>query len=137
MPIEPYLFFEGRCEEAINFYRTALGAEVEMAMRYKDSPEPCASGTTPPGDKIMHASIKIGDSRILLSDGHAKGAPSFQGFGLSLPVKTESDADRTFNALSSGGKVQLPLTKTFFSPRFGMVSDKFGVLWMVMVPQQS
>ena len=133
MKIEPYLFFEGRCEEAIEFYRTALGAEVQMKMRYKDSPEPCPSGITPPGDKIMHASLRIGDTVVMASDGDCKGPKSFQGFALSVSVPNEAAADRAFNALSAGGNVIMPPGKTFFSPRFGMVTDRFGVTWMVIV----
>lgn len=137
MPIQPYLFFNGRCEEALDFYRRALGAEVGMLMRFRDSPEPPQPGMVPPGseDKIMHTSFRIGDSEIMASDGCADGKPFFQGFALSLPARDESDADRKFQALSDGGQVQMPLAKTFFSPRFGMVADRFGVTWIVIVPQ--
>jgi PhnB protein len=130
--VQPYLFFEGRCDEAIAFYRGALGAEVTMLMRYKDSPDPAAArhGTA---DKVMHASLHIGDSRVLVSDGRCGGHPSFHGFSLSLTVADEAEADRRFVALADGGQVQMPLAKTFFSPRFGMVSDRFGVLWIVYV----
>lgn len=131
MPIEPYLFFEGRCEEALEFYRRALGAEVEMLMRYKDSPEPI-QGKAPPPDKVMHASFRVGDARVMASDGFASGKPSFQGFALSLPVKSDADAERVFGALAEGGQVKMPLTKTFFAKRFGMVADRFGVTWMVI-----
>ena len=132
MQVQPYLFFDGRCEEAIAFYRRALGAEVEMLMRFKDAPEP---GMTPPGsaDKVMHASLKIGGSMVLASDGQCGGKPSFQGFSLSLTVATETEADRSFAALSDGGQVHMPLGKTFFSSRFGMLADRFGVGWMVYV----
>jgi PhnB protein len=138
MPIQPYLFFNGRCEEAIDFYKKALGAEVTMLMRFKDSPEPPPPGAVPPGHetKVMHASFRIGDSEIMASDGCSDGtAPAFQGFSLSLPARDEAEADRFFAALSEGGKVEMPLGKTFFSPRFGMVADRFGVNWMVIVPQ--
>ena len=132
MQIQPYLFFEGRCEEAIEFYRRTLGAEVTMLMRYKDSPEPAMN---PPdaGDKVMHASFRIGDSTVMASDGRCQGQPSFQGFSLSLTVSDEAEADRMFAALADGGQVQMPLAKTFFSPRFGMVADRFGVPWMIIV----
>jgi len=133
MHVQPYLFFDGRCEEAIEFYRSALGAKVEMFMRFKESPEPCASGTTPPGDKVMHASFRIGDSTIMASDGHCTNKPSFQGFSLSITASSEAEADRLFAALAEGGQVLQPLTKTFFSPRFGMVADRFGVSWMLVV----
>jgi len=137
MPIQPYLFFDGRCEEALDFYKRALGAEVTMLMRFKDSPEPPRADCVQPGnlDKVMHASIRIGDSEIMASDGNCQGKPSFQGFGLSLPAKDEAQANKFFTALSDGGQVQQPLTKTFFSPSFGMVADRFGVSWMVIVPQ--
>ena len=130
--LQPYLFFEGRCEEAIEFYRRALGAEVLALHRYKDSPDPamCLPGA---GDKVMHASLRIGESTVMASDGQCQASPSFRGFALSLTAASESDADRLFAALSDGGQVQMPLTKTFFSPRFGMVADRFGVSWMVYV----
>ena len=136
MPIEPYLFFEGRAEEAIEFYRKALGAEVSMLMRNKESPEPAPPGTLPPGseNKIMHANIRIGDANVMISDGHCSGRTNFQGFALSLAARDEAEAERWFSALTDGGHMRMPLTKTFFSPKFGMVEDRFGVVWMVMVP---
>jgi PhnB protein len=135
MTIQPYLFFDGRAEEAIDFYRRTVGAQVEMMLRFKDSPEPCPEGMVPPGseNKVMHACVKIGDSAVMLSDGNCKGQPAFQGFSLSLTVANAAEADRAFAALGDGGQVQMPLNKTFFSPRFGMVADKFGVSWMVYV----
>jgi PhnB protein len=139
MPIQPYLFFDGRCEEAINFYRNNLGAEVTMLMRFKDSPEPPQPGSCGPndGDKVMHASLRVGDTTILASDGRCEGRPTFQGFALSFTVPNEAQADRLFNALSAGGQIQMPLAKTFFSPRFGMVADRFGVSWMIYVTPAS
>jgi PhnB protein len=133
--VQPYLFFDGRCEEAIEFYRRALGAEVIMQMRFKDSPEPPQPGCVAPGseDKIMHATIRIGETTLMASDGRCTGKPSFQGFALSLTAPTETEADRLFAALAEGGQVQMPLAKTFFSARFGMVADRFGVAWMVIV----
>jgi PhnB protein len=133
--IEPYLFFNGSCEEAIEFYSKALGAEVEMAIRYKETPEPPAPGTIPPGfeNKIMHASFRIGQTTLMASDGSSADKASFQGFSLSLSVPSEKEADRIFAALADGGQVKLPLTKTFFSPRFGMLEDRFGVGWMISV----
>jgi PhnB protein len=135
MQIQPYLFFEGRCEEAIEFYKKALGAEVTMLMRYKDSPEPPKPGMIPPGseNKVMHSSLRIGEATVMASDGRCQGRTSFQGFSLCLTVRNEAEADRAFAALADGGKVQSPMTKTFFSPRFGMVADRFGVSWMVYV----
>ncbi len=135
MLVQPYLFLDGRCEEAIEFYRKALGAEVEMLMRFKDSPEPTPPGMVPPGseNKVMHSCLRIGDTRVMASDGRCLGKPNFQGFSLSLTVPNAAEADRVFAALGDGGQVQMPLNKTFFSPRFGMVADRFGVCWMVIV----
>jgi PhnB protein len=132
MQLQPYLFFDGRCEEAIEFYKKAVGADVTMLMRFKDSPEP---PMVPPGseEKVMHARIRIGEGVVLMSDGRCGGAPKFDGFGLSLTVKTDAEAEKLFKALGEGGQVQMPLTKTFFSSRFGMVADRFGVSWMVYV----
>ena len=130
MQIQPYLFFDGRCEEAIEFYRRALGAEVSMLMRFKESPEP-ASIPAGSGDKVMHASFRIGETTVLASDGHCLGRPDFQGFSLSLTVPDDAQAEKLYTALADGGKVQMPLAKTFFSSRFGMVADRFGVSWMV------
>jgi PhnB protein len=135
MQVQPYLFFDGRCEEAIEFYRKTLGAEVTMLMRFKDSPEPHEPGMVPPGseNKVMHASFRIGDTTVMASDGQCVGKPSFQGFSLSLTVLNDAEAERLFAALADSGKVQMPLTKTFFSSRFGMVADRFGVAWMIIV----
>ena len=135
MQIQPYLFFEGRAEEAIEFYMKALGAKVEMLMRFKDSPEPHAPGMVPPGaeNKVMHASFRIGDSVVLASDCHAAGKPTFQGFSLSLTLSSDAEAQKRFAALADGGQVQMPLTKTFFATSFGVVADRFGVSWMVYV----
>ena len=131
----PYLFFNGRAEEAIRFYESALGAEVETLLRVKDSPDPPPPGTYPPGsaDKVMHACVKIGGQAVMASDGCTFGGTDFRGFSLSLSVSDAAEADRAFNALAQGGTVQMPLGKTFFSPRFGMVTDRFGVQWMVNV----
>ena len=136
MAIEPYLFFNGRCEEAIEFYKKALGAEVLMLMRYKESPEPTPPGMVPPGweNKVMHTTLRIGNASVMASDGCSEG-PNFQGFSLSLSVANAAEAERAFTALSDGGQVQMPLGKTFWSPCFGMVTDRFGVGWMVSVAQ--
>jgi PhnB protein len=130
MQIQPYLFYNGRCEEAIDFYRAAVGAEVKMLMRFKDSPDPASHGVA---EKVMHASLRIGDTTVLCSDGRCGGQLSFQGFALSLTVADDAEADRLFAALGDGGQVQMPLTKTFFSSKFGMVADRFGVSWMIYV----
>ena len=135
MVVQPYLFFDGRCEEALDFYRDALGAEITMLMRYQDAPDPPPPGMVAPGseNKVMHASFRIGETTVMASDGRCQGQPEFRGFSLSLTAADEAEADRTFAALAEGGQVQMPLGKTFFSPRFGMVADRFSVSWMVIV----
>ena len=135
MPIQPYLFFEGRTEEAVAFYQKALGAEVEMLMRYKESPDPPPPGMIPPGseNKIMHSSFRIGETVVMASDGDCSGKQSFGGFALSITPQDEAEAGRMFAALADGGQVRMPLGKTFWSPCFGMVVDRFGVFWMVNV----
>jgi PhnB protein len=137
MQVQPYLFLDGRCEEAIEFYKKTLGAKVEMMMRFKESPDPMPPGMIPPGseNKIMHSALKIGDTTVMASDGRCQGKPAFQGFSLSITAKNEAEADKLFAALGDGGQVQMPMNKTFFSPRFGMVADRFGVGWMVIVAQ--
>ena len=132
--VQPYLFFGGRCEEALEFYRAAVGAQVEMVMKFKDSPEPPPPGKIAPGfeNKVMHASFRIGGSTLMGSDGCQEGS-KFDGFSLSLSVPTEAEADRAFAALAEGGEVKMPLSKTFWSPRFGMLTDRFGLGWMVSV----
>jgi len=137
MRVQPYLFFDGRCEEALEFYRSKLGAEDVMLMRFKESPEPSQPGMVPPGaeDKVMHGSFRIGETTVMASDGRCMGQPNFQGFALTISVANEAEADRLFNALADGGQVQMPLAKTFFSSRFGMVADRFGVGWMVIVAE--
>jgi PhnB protein len=134
MQVQPYLFFDGRCEEALDFYAKTLGAKIGMLMRFSDSPEP---GMIPPGQerKIMHGTLQIGQSVLMVSDGRCGSAPKFEGISMSLTVADASEADRVFAGLSDGGKVQMPLTKTFFSDRFGMVADRFGVSWMILVEQ--
>ena len=129
--VQPYLFFDGKCEEALEFYKGAVGAKVEMLMRFKENPEP---GHMPPnsGEKVMHAAFRVGDTQVLASDGMCAGAPSFQGFGLTLNAKDDAEAEKLFAAVGKGGKVQQPLVKTFFASKFGMVADKFGIMWMVI-----
>jgi PhnB protein len=131
MPVTPYLFLDGRCEEAIEFYKKNLGAKVEMMMRFKEGPP---EHKAPPGteNKIMHACITVNGAPVMLSDGMAKNAPEFKGFSLSLDAKEAADGKRMFEALSQGGQVQMPLQETFFAKSFGMVADKFGVGWMVI-----
>ena len=135
MPVTPYLIFNGRCEEALGFYEKAIGAEVDALMRFKDSPEPPPPGCAPvDADKIMHSSFKVGGTTIMATDGMTpNGGPKFEGFTLTIHAKDETEADRLFAALSQGGQVQMPLGKTFFAKRFGMVADKFGVSWMLIV----
>jgi PhnB protein len=136
MHVQPYLNFNGRAKEAIDFYRKALGAEVQMLMHFKDCPEPQQGMITPENkDKVMHAALKIGDTTVFASDGRCTGGSNFQGISLSLQAKDEAEADRLFGALADGGQVQMPLAKTFFSPSFGMLADRFGVNWMVIAGQ--
>jgi PhnB protein len=131
--VQPYLFFGGRCEEAIEFYRKALGAEVVMLSRFKDAPEQQPGMPDCFEEKIMHASLRIGEAMIMASDGQCAGQPNFEGFSLSITVPDEGEADRVFAALSEGGLVTMALEKTFWAPKFGMLQDKFGVGWMVSV----
>jgi PhnB protein len=131
MYVQSYLNFDGRCEEALEFYKKAVGAKVDMMMRCKEGPEP---EKVTPGleDKILHSSFKVGDTLIMATDGYNKNNPSFNGISLALTVANESEAKKVFDALSSGGETRMPLTKTFFSPAFGMLADKFGVPWMIV-----
>ena len=133
--ITPYLFFSGRCDEALDFYKNGLGAKIETIMRFSESPE-----ATPPGmlqagfeNKVMHASFFVGGVRMMASDG-CDDKSKFDGFRLAIGVPTEAEAHKAFNALSDGGRIEMPLTKTFWSPCYGMATDKFNVGWMVMVP---
>ncbi len=134
MKVEPYLSFEGRCQEAIDFYKKVLGAKVEMVMHFKDAPEGQPSGTCPPemANKVMHASMKIGDSVVMATDGHCTGKSNFTGTSLTITASSDAEAEKVFAALGDGGKVSMPMAKTFFASRFGMVSDRFGVPWMVI-----
>jgi PhnB protein len=138
MRIEPYLFFQGRAEEAIGFYKNAVGAEVVMTMRFKDNPDAGGAGCPPTspemGEKIMHSTLRIGTSQLMVSDGQCQGKANFDGFSLSLSATNPAEAERFFKALGNGGQIIMPLGKTFFSPAFGMVQDRFGVNWMVIVP---
>jgi PhnB protein len=129
MQVQPYLHFNGCCEEAIEFYRRVLGAEVIFLMRFKDSPEPAMA---PPGseNKVMHATFHVGGATVMASD---CGPPKFEGFALSITLPGEDQAQRLFAAMSEGGQVTMPLNKTFFSPAFGMLTDRFGVPWMIHV----
>ena len=132
MKVQPYLMFNGRCEEAINFYKAELGAEVLALMRFKENPPP--PDKVPPNwdNKVMHSCFKIGETEIMASDGDCADKTAFGGVRLSIQVKNEAEAARAFNGLSKGGTVKMPLGKTFFSPSFGMVNDRFGVSWMVV-----
>ncbi|MPZ55099.1 MAG: VOC family protein [Rhizobiales bacterium] len=131
MKVQPYLFFDGRCEDALDFYRSKLGAEVTALMRFKEAPDPnmCAPGSA---EKVMHSEFRIGDTTVMASDGHCQGKPKFDGFSLTLSVANDAEAERLFGTLADGGQVQMPLEKTFFASRFGMVADRFGVGWMVI-----
>ena len=131
--VHPYLFFGGRCDEAIEFYRATLGAEVVMLSRFKESPEPQPGLPECFGDKVMHASIRIGDTMLMASDGRCEGEANFEGFSLSVTVPDEAEATRVFAELSEGGLVTMPLAKTFWADKFGVLQDRFGVGWMVSV----
>src|SRR2546426_1923640 len=111
MTIQPYLFFDGQCEEALEFYKSAIGAKVDMMMRFSEAPEKPPAGTMPSGseNKVMHAAFKVGDTQILASDGHCQGKPSFQGFGMALNAANDAEAAKLFNAVGKGGQVQQPL----------------------------
>lgn len=140
MQAQPYLFFDGRCEEALDFYGKAIGAEIDGLMRFADAPDAeatCEEMNLPPGSerKVMHAAFRVGETTVMASDGMCAGKPDFQGFALSLDARDKAEAERLFAALGDGGQVQMPLGATFFSPAFGMVTDRFGVTWMVIVPE--
>ena len=135
MQVQPYLFFDGRCEEALTFYSQALGAQVTALMRYRESPEPPPPGNALAGDKIMHANLQIGETQIMASDGQRPGEGLFKGFSLSITAATDAQARRLFDALADGGHIQMPFGPTFFAAAFGMVADRFGVGWMVIVPR--
>jgi PhnB protein len=136
MNVQPYLFFEGRCEEALDFYTKALGTKVDMLMRNREAPEPPPPGMLPAGseNKVMHAQFKVGDTDVMVSDGRCSGTPRFDGFSLSITCADEADARRKFDAMAEGGQVTMPIGRTFWSPCFGMLKDKFGVGWMITVP---
>lgn len=139
MQVQPYLNFDGRCEEAIEFYKKMLGAHVEMLMRYKDAPEDdsmaegCRGGAMDP-DKVMHVCMRIGESTVMAAD--VPGSPTFQGFSLTLNLTDKAQADRVFTALGEGGQILMPLAPTFFASSFGMVADRFGVSWAIVVPPE-
>ena len=139
MKVQPYVFFDGKCEEALEFYKRAVGAQVNALMRFKEAPpmpqqpgEGCAGGPAPDPNKVMHAEFTVGDAVILASDGECKGKPAFQGFSLTITANSDAEAEKLFGALGKGGQVMAPLMETFFASRFGMLADKFGVNWMVL-----
>lgn len=139
MKVQSYLFFNGRCEEALEFYRTQVGAEVTMKMRFSESPEPPSPEMCGPGseDKIMHSEFKIGETLLMASDGNASGSPEFKGISLALSAPNQTEAKRLFTALSEGGQIQMPMTKTFFASAFGVLADRFGVSWMVLADPET
>lgn len=136
MQVQPYLYFDGRTEEALKFYEAKLGAKIEVMMRFSDAPPGAMQGSPgapPPADKVMHANFRIGDTQIMASDGMCGGHSEFKGISMTITVEEEAEAERLFAAISSdGGKVTMPMSKTFFAGRFGMAADKFGVNWMVL-----
>jgi PhnB protein len=133
MNVQPYLFFEGRAEEALDFYTKALGTKPTMVMRYREAPDAPPPGKLPPGseNKVMHASFRVGDTEVMMSDGFCAGTPKFAGFSLSITAPDEATARRYFDAMAAGGQVTMPLGQTFWSPLFGMLTDRFGVGWMI------
>lgn len=144
MRVQPYLSFEGRAEEALDFYTKAVGAQVNVKMRFKEAPpmeasdQGCGDMGAPPantGEKIMHSEFKIGDSLIMASDGFCSGKANFAGVSLAIQAKDDAEAKRIFDGLATGGQVQQPLIKTFFATSFGVLADKFGVSWMVVAPE--
>lgn len=134
--IQPYLFFRGRCEEAIEYYKKVLGAEVLMMMRFGDNPDQPGCDVVPAefANRIMHASLRIAGTDVMMSDGMKSGPLDFECMSLSLAVWVEAECDRIYNALAADGTVQMPIGPTFFAKRFGAVADKFGVSWMIIVP---
>ena len=136
MNVQPYLSFEGRAQEAIDFYKSALGAKVDVVMHFKDAPPEVQGQISPASkDKIMHAAFRIGDTQVMASDGQCNGKAQFSGITLTLNAASNGEAEKLFNALAQGGKVNMPISETFFAHRFGMVADKFGVGWMVLHPK--
>jgi len=132
--VNNYLFFSGRCEEALNFYQQHLGAKINFIMRFNESPDPVPEDMLQEGfeNKIMHADFSLGDVNVFASDG-CNDASSFSGFRLALTLAHADDAHRVFDALTIDGKVDMPLAKTFWSPLYGQVTDQFGIGWMVML----
>ena len=135
MNVQPYLSFEGRAQEAIDFYKSALGAQVEAIMQFKDAP-PDMQANMPNKDKVMHSAFKVGDTTIMATDGQCSGKSEFSGITLTIQANSDAEAEKLFNALAKGGKVNMPMAETFFATRFGMVADKFGVGWMVLHSKQ-
>ncbi|SEO70296.1 PhnB protein [Rhodospirillales bacterium URHD0017] len=133
--VQPYIFFDGKCEEALEFYKGAIGAKVDMMMRFKEAPDQSQMQPNT-GEKVMRAAFHVGTTQVLASDGHCAGKPSFQGFGLALNAKNDAEAEKLFTAVGKGGQVLQPLTKTFFASKFGMVADKFGIMWMVLAEEK-
>lgn len=126
--VMPYITFQGNCEEALKFYKECLGGEILYMGRYGGSP---MAGQAP-DDKIMHATLKVGDTHIMAADNMAPD-PFAVGGNIALSVGTDDagDAERMFNALAEGGRVTMPIAETFWAERFGMLTDKFGIDWMV------
>ena len=138
MNVQPYVFFDGKCEEALEFYKGAIGAKVDMVMHFKEAPAEMQAQMSPGSkDKVMHAAFRVGDTQILASDGECHGKPKFDGFSLTINAASDAEADKLFNALGKGGKVTQPMTETFFASRFGMLADKFGVNWMVLAEKKT
>ena len=133
MKVQAYISFGGRCEEALEFYKKSIAAEVTSLMRWKDSPD--AAMKSPPGyeEKVMNSAFRIGDTQLMADDGMGRKEAEFKGMSLVIEVADDAEAKRVFTALGEGGNVTMPLMKTFWTSSFGMLTDKFGVPWMVNV----
>lgn len=140
MQVQTYLFFNGRCEEALGFYREKLGAEMISMTRFKDMPqdesappsENCPGPTSELAEKIMHAEFRLGDVTLFASDGMEQSDPKFEGFSITMSVAKDDEAKRFFDLLAEEGAIIMPLTPMFFASLFGIVTDKFGVSWMIL-----
>lgn len=134
MQINPYLVFNGQCEAAFKFYEKLLGGKITGIMTHANSP---MANQVPPEwrDKVMHAHMTVGNSVLMGSDAPPQHFQKPQGFSVSIGVKTVEEGERIFKALSENGAVQMPFQKTFWSPGFGMLTDRFGIPWMVNCDQ--
>ena len=136
MDVQPYLSFEGRAQEALDFYKSAVGATVDVIMHFKDAPPEVQAQMSPDSrEKIMHAAFRLGDTQLFASDGRCTGKASFSGVSLTINAASNEEAEKLFGALGKGGQVTMPMSETFFAYRFGILADKFGVNWMILYPK--